>query len=92
MSLNSLQKEAKINSMKASKLEAQMQNSVRQKDNFKNQLENLREDYKKGKEAYKLLQRDFLESQKKADMYREELNAKNNQLQKLDNSNKALQT
>ena len=54
-----LQKEAKINSMKASKLEAQMQNSVRQKDNFKNQLENLREDYKKGKEAYKLFKSSF---------------------------------
>ena len=63
-----LQKDIMINSLKASKHEAQMQNAFRQRDNFKNQLEGLRDDHKKGKEGYSLLQRDFLETQKKADI------------------------
>ena len=44
-----LQKEIKVNSMKASKLEVQMQSAFRQRDNFKMQLEGLKDDYKKGK-------------------------------------------
>ena len=71
-------------------MEMQLQNANKQKENFKIQLEEAREEMRKNKEIYSLLQKEAFELQKQADSSKEEIMIKTRQVEKLENANKDL--
>ncbi|KAL9963859.1 hypothetical protein ACROYT_G027410 [Oculina patagonica] len=77
-------------SIKVSKLEMQLQNTTKQRENFKTQLVESREELRKNKETHSLLQKDIFEVQKEAEDSKGELATKTRQVEKLETANKDL--
>ena len=73
-----------------SKLEMQLQNASKQRENFKIQLGESRDELRKNKETHSLLQREVLKIQKEAEDSKRELAAKLRQVEKLETANKEL--
>lgn len=68
----------------------QLQNATKQRENFKIQLGESREELRKNKETHSLLQREVLEIQKQAENSKGELAAKVRKVEKLETANKDL--
>ena len=81
----------KTGSLNISRYEMQVQNAVKQRESFKQQLDDLREELKKARETISRLQRDVLQSQNDANKYKEESVFKTHKLESIQEQNVTLE-
>lgn len=68
----------------------QLQSATKQRENFKAQLSDSRDELRQNKDTHSLLQKKLLEIQQQADNAKEQFSAKQRQVEKLEVANKDL--
>ena len=81
----------KTGNLTISRYEMQVQTVVKQRESFKQQLDDLREELKKAKETISRLQREVLQNQNDANKYKEESILKTHRIETLQNQNNNLE-
>ena len=81
----------KTGSLTINRYEVQVQNAVKQRESFKLQLDDLREELKKARETISRLQRDVLQSQNDANKYKEESILKTHRIESIQDQNMTLE-
>lgn len=77
--------------MTIAKYEIQLQSISKQRDGFKQNLEELREEVRKNRALISRLQRDVLDAQKNANTYKEQCAVATHKLGSLEDSNRSLE-
>lgn len=81
----------KTGNLTISRYEMQVQTVVKQRESFKQQLDDLREELKKARDTISRLQREVLQSQNDANKYKEESILKTHRIETLQNQNMTLE-